>query len=580
MSKKLNQETVITQFKEIHGDKYDYSLVEYKNARTKVKIICKEHGVFEKRSDAHIKGSGCSKCFYAKNAKSKIDSQLNIIKQFKEIHGDKYDYSLVNYVNSRTKLKIICNTHGVFEQTSSSHKKGSNCPKCSNENKSFTQLDIIKQFKEVHGDLYDYSLVKYVNAKIKVKIICKKHKVFEQLVSGHLQYKGCPKCGTEKSSKQKLISLPDVLKQFKEVHGDKYDYSLVKYINGTTKVKIICKEHGVFEQIPNSHKSAKGCLKCSNIQSKPEEEIVNFIFSLISDGNDCSIIRNDRNILNGNVKGKEIDIYLPDYKLGIEYNGLLWHSRGTTFPNNLDPNLKINHFNKTNSCDDLGINLLHIFENEWIDEDKKEKWKSVIRNKLHKNQNKVFGRKTSFKEITSKEANIFCEENHLQGKGVSGLNYGLTYKNKFNEDELISVMTFSKTRFRNKEHPDVLYEMIRFCNKKHYSINGGASKLLKNFRLLNPGGIVSYANRRWSDGHLYRTLGFTLSHISNPNYFYFHTKDKVNGVNKLWSRNKFQKHKLHNVLETFDAADTEFNNCFNNGYRQIFDSGNYVFILD
>jgi len=497
MSKKINNNVIINQFKEIHGDLYDYSLVDYVNARTKVKIICKEHGVFEQRPDAHKKGQNCPKCVKINQNKNLLNNQDDVINQFKEIHGDLYDYSLVDYVNARTKVKIICKEHGVFEQTPANHKKGTKCLKCVN--------------------------------------------------------------------KLKINSLNNVINQFKEIHGDLYDYSLVDYVDARTKLDIICKEHGVFEQTSANHKQNKGCPKCCIQVSKPEDEIVNFILDL----GIKRIIRNDRTLLSG----KEIDIYLPDFNLAIEFNGLIWHSRGTTFPRKLDFSIKKKHSIKTNECDKQGINLLHIFENEWSNPLVKDKWKSVIRNKLKLNENVIFGRKTIFKEITFKEANEFCEENHLQGKGVSGLNYGLFYL-----DDLVSVMTFSKARFKNKNHPNVKFEMIRYCNKKNYSVVGAASKLLKNFRKLNPGGIVSYANRRWSDGHLYKTLGFTLSHISTANYFYFNKE--VNKHFKLWSRNKFQKHKLHKQLAFFDDKLTEEQNVFKNDYRQIHDSGNYVFILN
>jgi len=472
------------------------------------------------------------------------------------IHNNKYDYSLTIFRGSRRKVKIICKEHGIFEIQARSHYSGG-CSSCAG-NKKFTQEQIISFFKEAHGDIYDYSLVEYKTIKDTVKIICKEHGIFEQKAGNHKGGSSCPKC-----KNVALLDYSQIVEKSNTIHSKKYKYEKTSYVNSRIKMNIVCDKHGNFQQTPNNHIYKKnGCPECAKelTQSKPEFEIIEFIKSL----GVTNIIHSNREILNG----KEIDIYLPDYKIGIEYNGLLWHSRGTTFPVNVANEQKSAHFKKTDLAKEKGVFLLHIFENEWLNNP--DKWKSVIRNKLHKNKHKIYARKTVFKRITSKEANSFCEQNHLQGKGVSKLNYGLFYED-VKEDKLVSVMTFSKARFTKEE--GIKYEMIRFCNLTNHSIIGGASKLLSNFKKINPGGIVSYANRRWSDGHLYKTLGFELRHISGANYFYF--KDN----NRLWSRNKFQKHKLKDQLDIFDEKLTEIENMFNNRYRQIHDSGNYVFIL-
>jgi len=173
-------------------------------------------------------------------------------------HGDKYNYSLVQYKNNRTKVKIICPIHGIFEQRAGSHLQGNGCPKCGGTIKKSTQ-QFINDAKEIHNNKYDYSLVQYKNAKTKIKIICPVHGMFKQEPSSHLQSCGCPKCaGVYKNSTQQFIE------KAQEIHGDKYDYSLVQYKNSDTKVKIICPEHGVFEQDPSNHVHLKrGCPKCA-----------------------------------------------------------------------------------------------------------------------------------------------------------------------------------------------------------------------------------------------------------------------------------------------------------------------------
>jgi len=198
-----------------------------------------------------------------------MKTKENILK-FKKIHGDKYDYSLVNYVNNKTKVKIICPIHGIFEQTPKHHKNGYGCKKCKidkgvyyTKRKSTNQF--IEESKKIHGDKYDYSLVDYKNNKTKVKIICPEHGVFEQTPLQHLTLKqNCKKCVVDSYKNGRFL----FIEKSRKIHGDKYDYSLVNYVNNKTKVKIICPIHGVFEQRPDSHLNGQNCYKCSLINKR------------------------------------------------------------------------------------------------------------------------------------------------------------------------------------------------------------------------------------------------------------------------------------------------------------------------
>ncbi len=266
----------------------------------------------------------------------------------------------------------------------------------------------------------------------------------------------------------------------------------------------------------------------------------------------------------------ELDIYSKKFKFAIEYNGIMWHSIGKSdsskFNNHTQENIiKNKHLNKTNLCEEQDIQLYHIFENEWEDQNKREIYKSMINNAMNVND-KLFARKCIVKEVQNKESKEFLENNHLQGNVNSSVKLGLYYK-----DELYSLMTLGLSRY-NKE---VQYELIRFCTKKGYTIVGGASKLLKYFeRNYNPKSIISYANRRWSRGNLYKKLGFDFIRNTTPNYFYF----KKGKRNILESRVKYQKHKLKDILEDFDSKLTESDNMYNNNFRKIYDSGNKVYI--
>ena len=301
----------IIKSKEIHGNRYDYSLTEYKGSHHKVKIICPKHGMFEQRASSHISGRGCKKCSDEKSklSKNKILEKLNIV-NFK-LFSNKYDYSLVEYINSKTKIKIICKEHGVFEQRLDHHLNGSSCPNCSG-NKKLTQNDFINKSKKTHGDKYDYTSVKYINNITKVKIICPRHGMFEQSPSNHMLGKGCKKC------KSNVFTTDDFIEKSKEIHGDKYDYSLVKYINSKTKVKIICKNHGVFEQIPCNHihvRMKQGCPLCN--ESKGELEIKKVLDKL-----NIFYIQEYKIFEENKKYPLRADFYIPKFNTIIEFNGI------------------------------------------------------------------------------------------------------------------------------------------------------------------------------------------------------------------------------------------------------------------
>lgn len=300
--KNTTTEEFIAQANLIHRNKYDYSLVEYVNSKSKIKIICPEHGEFEQIPNSHLTKHGCHRCA------SPLRKEEDFINLCKIKHNNKYDYSLVEYRGNRVNIKIICPEHGVFEQIPDSHlRRGCECLKCSGKNKPSTE-EFIAKAKLVHGDKYNYSLVKYIRSTSKIKIICPDHGIFEQKAVAHLNSTGCPKCKGHNKTTEEFIA------QAKLIHEDKYDYSLVVYEKVMGKVEIICPKHGIFLQTANNHLGGAGCKSC--YESKGEKAIKEFL-------ENTSIKYIAQHSFDGcKHKNKlSFDFFLPNHNLLIEYDG-------------------------------------------------------------------------------------------------------------------------------------------------------------------------------------------------------------------------------------------------------------------
>jgi len=258
----VNQLEFIEKAIRIHGDKYDYSLVKYVNNKTKVKIICSEHGVFVQSPGSHVNQK--SKCPSCSSIKLDTDS---FIKKSKKLHGDKYDYSKTNYVNSRSKVIITCPKHGDFSILARAHHYlGQGCRACGLESKEVSFEEFVIRSKKHHGEKYSYPNQEFNGITSVVRIICPEHGEFQQKATSHSKGHGCYKCAKIFNSDKHRLSTEEVIKQFQEIHRNRYDYSEVKYFSNSKKLKIICKEHGPFYQNANAHKNGQGCDICGKIK--------------------------------------------------------------------------------------------------------------------------------------------------------------------------------------------------------------------------------------------------------------------------------------------------------------------------
>jgi hypothetical protein len=260
-------ELFIQKATDVHGDKYDYSKTEYVNEKTRVIIICKEHGEFEQIPSSHKIGSGCRKCgFITRNNKRTMQNK-EFIKNAILVHGDKYDYSKTDYVNNLKEVIIICKEHGQFLQLPKTHKRGNGCHECGRKKtantRKMTTEEFIENASQIHGNIYNYSKTLYKKSIEKVIIICKEHGEFEQTPNRHLCGHGCQICAHKKISNSRKMTTEQFIENAKLIHVDKYDYSKVEYNINSENVIIICKKHGEFEQTPNGHLASKGCRECS-----------------------------------------------------------------------------------------------------------------------------------------------------------------------------------------------------------------------------------------------------------------------------------------------------------------------------
>ncbi len=276
------------------------------------------------------------------------------------------------------------------------------------------------------------------------------------------------------------------------------------------------------------------------LKSGKEIQLINWLKELNID-----FIESDKTVLNP----KHLDIYIPEYNLAIEFNGLYWHSEIFKYKNY--------HLDKSLECQKKGIDLIHIWEDEWVF--KQDIIKSIISNRLGLISNKIYARQCEIKVIDdSKLVREFLDLNHIQGYSQSSIKLGLFYNN-----ELVSLMTFGYRHTNAKKE----FELIRFCNKKDLNVIGAASKLFNYFKSnYNFDELISYSDFRMFNGKIYETLGFTKQHLSVPDYFWCKGLERKHRFN-------FNKQKL--IKEGYDSNKTESEIMHDRDYFKIFGCGQY-----
>lgn len=572
-----------------HGYKYDYSKVQYNGTHKKVIIICPHHGEFTQSPAGHLSSRGCNKCRI-----QRISSIDEFVRKANIVHDNKYDYSLVNYVNNDTPVTIICPEHGPFETRPRSHTSSkSGCPKCWSksglnpieravekfgdkflysedkiickkhgltgynihqhlkstygcrscyeENRRMSHSEFILRANAIHKNKYGYNNVEFNAVSDIIRITCPHHDEFQQTAAAHIyESKGCWQCS------HAPLSLDEFILKSNKTYNNRYDYSRVVYSNIDTKVEIICPDHGSFWQKPINHLSGViSCKKCSS------SALQNKIIALLSElGEDFDV--NNRSI----ITPYELDLYVPRVKLGIEVHGNYFHSY-----NHVESHQeRMRHHLKATLATDANVSLLQFYEHEI-----NNKWdivRSMIEHKLRLSS-RIYARKCDVLKIGHHAASELLQQSHMDGFINSTTHYGLKH-----DDKLISAISFI-----NKPG---YWEIARYATLPGYCVIGGFSKLLKEFISdFEPSKLMTYANRRFSIANVYKLNGFKLLHITKPNYVYLSSSGKYVGT-----RQRFQKHKLPAILPNYNSRLTEAENMFVNGYRRLWDAGHYKLEFD
>lgn len=590
---KYTNEEWIEEVSKRHNNKYDYSKTHYTKAKDKVVVIChekdefgEEHGEFKVRAGNHMAGIGCPKC-----AKKYSPTTEEWIKRAKKVHGKKYIYDKVKYTFSNKKVLIICPIHGEFWQEATSHLSGVGCPKC-NGGIELTTEEYVHKLRQVHGDKYDYSKVNYINAKEKIDIICPRHGVFKQLPYQHLKGQGCPKC---KSSK-----LENILMKIFEKNNIKYTY---QYRIGMDKklscdfllndYDIVVECQGEQHFIPISFDSDKSKEKCDekykkvlmcdelkyNMCIKNNLNIIYFTIPKYFNSTDVNIdtdfykdkilftdIENLLNYINLKEKVEICDGFIEFYedirkninKNILNTNGIIKYKDYVVIYVPLIPNKRNELNDKRRQYVKRGYKTIIVFEDEYINNREIVLLKIRHLFKLDK-MSRIMARKCVVKPINKSEAEVFLNNNHIQGFVNSSIYLGAYYN-----DVLIAVMSFIKESNDN-------WNLTRFASDNKHVCCGVGGKLFKYFiRNYNFNIIKSFADKRWTydiKDNIYMKLGFKQEKNLMPEYRYIKKGQKMR-----YHKFGFRKHLLSKRYG-LDINLTETEMTKELGYDRIWDCG-------
>lgn len=407
------------------------------------------------------------------------------------------------------------------------------------------------------GRIFDYSRVHYIDARTPVEIVCPEHGSFWQSPTNHVSGKGCPKCRNKATSQRSKKTKSQFVDQASALWLGRYDYSRVVYLGAHTPVEIRCPEHGFFMQTPTNHLSSKlGCPRCNHMKSAPEEQVAAFLEQF------TPVVRRDRTL----ISPKELDIYLPEHRLAVEFCGMYWHSHGDRIDEKKN---KLRHAEKHHLCAERGIRLITLYETEWSERPRTVK--RLLRNAIGRSRGKLMARKCRLAKPTTREARAFYEAYHPQGGAGHGEHYGL-----YHGDKLVACMRFT---FGNNDrgHGAKVRQWTLSRYATRVPVAGAASRLFKAFVTeQNPPEVKSFSDNRLFGGGMYEQLGFVLEEDVVPDYQVWSPKLGLRPKPHYQRRVLPKRLAEHGVDEPFDPATdrrTEAEMTYLMGARRIYDCG-------
>jgi len=533
----------------VHGGKYSTPYPEqYSTNKNKITIHCNEcnHEWKQRPGDHIINKVGCPEC--KKKTLSKLkNTSYTYNDRFNAAHGEgTYDYRGCVFGNSEDKVEIGCKVkgHGTFWQPPHQHYKGAGCPKCADEEKAerfrimnkagmHSQESVVARMKARDVDcVFGYDDVDYKGIDTKVDILCKIHnKIFRQTPANHLAGNGCPLCANAAHT----LTTEQYKEKSKEIHNDRYDYPRTQYTGTYNPVIITCREegHGDFtlKQAGWHIANKTGCPKCANAnKSQPERAVIAYLATLT-----------DHEILESKtIPGStlQMDAWIPELNLAIEYNGLHWHSEASK--ESLGG--KDYHLNKTNLCESQGIHLIHIYEDDWLYRE------DVVKSLLNEVINGIYCKsptKLKVKIVEDSVAEVFVNRNSLSIKDIHSIDYWIgLYDNK----KLCSVMGIMEVAEG--------YEIHRFCDAIDHRIDVSFEKILEYVHEnINPKVLIGYLDRSWwseTDCDHYSDYGFEyVGIVENRSYVF----------------DKYERKRM--IVESMDSIEKD---------AMIWDSGYFKYV--
>lgn len=540
---RMSSDVLLSKAQEVWGDRWDYSNTSWDSGSSGTyNFICREHGEFEQTYSGHIMGRvGCSKCH---SSESRQGEDILLARAL-EVWGDRWDYTYTRFDSGSTgRYLFTCPEHGSFYQDYYSHIAGAvGCSGCIGRMRKAGPDQLLSKAHEVWGDRWDYSESVLSQGIVGVYSIfrCRLHGPYTQSWSGHLAgLVGCSEC----VNSSLRVSQPQLEERIKGTWQNRWDYSKTDWNAGLRMQNtIICPDHGEFHQTLERHLLGRvGCKSCASAQtSKGEQEILEFVQSLGVEVEWRSHpIEDDRT---------EIDIYVPGVKVGIEFNGLYWHSE--KFKS------KDYHYTKFKIAENAGIKLIQIWEDDW--NLRKDIWKNHISQVLGVSKlERVAARKTSVEEVGYTEYLDFLNSYHVQGVSSASLYLGLRY-----QGAIVAVAGFKR---RGQD-----YELVRYATS--VNVQGGHSKLVSYMeRTYEYDNLITFADLTFGNGNLYRVTGWVEDSLLKPDYMYV-----VRGERKHKFGYRLKKFRQDPSLK-YQEGMTERELAQLNNMPRIYDAGKIRFI--